>query len=207
MKLTRTQKRYPRHVIRRIVEEQMRFVIDDGALYANAIRNVYAAFDMAERYTNRLIVRSLATFGLDAMTSLVDIPTAPVLSIREVAYYDSNDELQILPSSEYQLLTTEDSTAVEFFSIPKLSDRRRRGLVSIVAECGYSDYRDTLSREPEDAGGIILPGNIEAAVALRAGTLCEADGDAIIGRSVSALPVTVERLLDPFRMAPYGWES
>ena len=56
-------------------------------------------------------------------------------------------------------------------------------------------------------GGIVLPGSIEAAVALRAGTLCEADGDAVIGRSVSALPVTVERLLNPYRMTPYGWKG
>lgn len=126
-----------------------------------------------------------------------------MLSIRSVKYLDADDREQTLDPSSYGLLASEQTSVLEIFSLPALSTRRQRARVRVEAVCGYSDYRDTLTREPEDEGGIILPGNIEAAVALRAGTLCEADGDAVIGRSVSALPVTVERLLNPYRMTPY----
>lgn len=207
MILGRTGKVYPRQVIERIVGGQMRLVPEDGVLYENAVRNLYAAFDIAEQYTNRILVRSVVAFAFDRFESLLDLPTAPVLSIRSVKYFDADDSEQTLPSSSYELLASEHASALEFFTLPTLSARRRHGRVLVEALCGYSDYRDTLSREPEDEGGIVLPGSIEAAVALRAGTLCEADGDAVIGRSVSALPVTVERLLNPYRMTPYGWKG
>lgn len=203
MILNRTEKVYPRQVIERIVGGQMRLVPEDGDLYENAVRNVYAAFDIAEQYTNRILVRSVVTFAFDRFVQLLDLLTAPVLRIRSVRYCDADDREQTLDPSLYQLLASEHTAALEFFTLPTLSARRRMARVRVEAICGYSDYRDTLTREPEDDGGIILPGNIEAAVALRAGTLCEADGDAVIGRSVTALPVTVERLLNPYRMTPY----
>lgn len=204
MILNRTEKVYPRQVIERIVGGQMRLVPEDGDLYENAVRNVYAAFDIAEQYTNRILVRSVVTFAFDRFESLLDMPTAPVLSIRSVKYFDTDDSEQTLPSSSYELLASEHASALEFFTLPTLSARRQRARVRVEAVCGYSDYRDTLTREPEDVGGIILPGNIEAAVALRAGTLCEVDGDAVIGRLVSELPSSVERLLAPYRISPYG---
>ena len=197
MILGRTGKVYPRQVIERIVGGQMRLVPEDGVLYENAVRNLYAAFDIAEQYTNRIIVRSVVTFAFDEFEPVLDIPTAPVLRIESLSYYEA----------DYRLIAAEHRTSLELFASPSLSARRRHGRVLVEALCGYSDYRDTLSREPEDEGGIVLPGSIEAAVALRAGTLCEADGDAVIGRSVSALPVTVERLLNPYRMTPYGWKG
>ena len=82
MILTRTEKVYPRQVIERIVGGQMRLVPEDGDLYENAVRNVYAAFDIAEQYTNRILVRSVVTFAFDRFEPLLDLPTAPVLSGR-----------------------------------------------------------------------------------------------------------------------------
>ena len=123
MTKNRKQKEYPRHLIERIAAEQMRVVPEDGELYDNAIRNLYAAFDIAEQYTNRIIVRSVVTFGLAALASLVDIPTAPVLSVASIRYYDADDVLQTLDSGDYELVASEHSTSVEFFRIPELSSR------------------------------------------------------------------------------------
>lgn len=204
MILTRKEKRYPRHVIERIIGTQMRLVPDDGELYANAVRNLYAAFDIAEEYTNRVIVRSVVTFAFDTCDVVLDLPTSPVIDVNAVTYYDAEDRLQTLDASSYVLLPSDHWTRIELFDRPALSTRRSHNRLMVEAVCGYSDYRDVVTRTPEDPDGIVLPGNIEAAVTLRAGTLCEADGDAIIGRSVSALPVTVERLLNPYRITPYG---
>ena len=207
MTKNRKQKEYPRHVIDRIVATHMRLIPEDGELYDNAIRNVYAAFDIAEEHTNRIIVRSLVTFGLAEMMQVVDIPTAPVVSVNSVRYYDADDKLQRLAAEDYELIASEHSTTIEFLRMPRLSPLRRHNRILIDTTCGYSDYRCVEHREPKDENGIVLPGNIEAAVQLTAGTLCEADGDAIIGRSVSTLPITAERLLNPYRMTPYGWQN
>lgn len=207
MTKNRNKKEYPRHIIERIVATHMRLIPEDGELYENAIRNVYAAFDIAEEYTGRIIVRSRVTFGLAEMMQVVDIPTAPVLVVNSVKYYDADNKLQTLDADEYELIASEHSTTIEFLRMPRLSPIRRRNRVLIDTTCGYSDYRCVEHRQPEDEGGIVLPGNIEAAVQLTAGTLCEADGDAIIGRSVSTLPITAEHLLNPYRMTPYGWQK
>lgn len=205
MTKNRKHKEYPRHIIERIVSTHMRLTPEDGELYENAKRNVYAAFDIAEQYANRIIVRSSVTFGLTEIMRVVDIPTAPVLSVTAVRYYDAADELQTLDAKDYALVASEHSTYIEFLRIPRLSPLRQHNRVLIDTVCGYSDYRHIECREACDVDGIVLPGSIEAAVQLAAGTLSEADGDAIIGRTVSALPITAERLLNPYRMTPYGW--
>lgn len=207
MTKNRRNKEYPRRIIDRIAANQMRLTPEDGELYENAIRNIYAAFDIAEQYTNRIIVHCDVTFGLSELRMLVDIPTAPVAGIKAIRYYDADDVLQELSADNYQLLTSEHTTTIELYSIPRLSALRRMNRVLIDATCGYGDYRDVMNREPAPDGALPLPGNIEAAVQLMAGTLCEADGDAIIGRSVSSLPITAERLLNPYRISPYGWQD
>lgn len=203
----RKQKEYPRSIIGRIIAKQMRLVPEDGELYENAIRNLYAAFDIAEQQTNRIIVHSRVVFGIAKVMPLVDIPTAPVTAVTAIRYYDADDVLQTLAPQDYQLIASEHVTTIEFFRLPQLSPRRQRNRVMIDTVCGYSDYRDIVERRSEDGNGVVLPGNIEAAVQLLAGTLCEADGDAIIGRTVSTLPITAERLLNPYRILPYGWQD
>ena len=200
----RKQKEYPRHIAERIIATQMRMVPEDGELYENAIRNVYAAFDIAEQFTGRIIVRSLVTFGFAEASACLDIPPAPVLEVVAVRYYDADDNLATLDPADYELIASEDCTYLDIYRSLALSTTRTRNRLLVEAWCGYDDYRDVVLRVPEHADGIVLPGSIEAAVQLTAGTLCEADGDAIIGRSVNSLPLTAERLLRPYRMSPYG---
>ena len=49
-----------------------------------------------------------------------------------------------------------------------------------------------------------LPPAIRAAVLLILGTLYDNESDALVGRSVSELPLTAEKLLLPWRITPYG---
>ena len=49
-----------------------------------------------------------------------------------------------------------------------------------------------------------LPPAIRAAVLLILGTLYDNESDALVGRSVSELPLTAEKLLLPWRVTPYG---
>ncbi len=49
-----------------------------------------------------------------------------------------------------------------------------------------------------------LPPAIKAAVLLLLGTLYDNESDNIVGRSVSELSITAERLLAPWRITPYS---
>ena len=49
-----------------------------------------------------------------------------------------------------------------------------------------------------------LPPAIRAAALLILGTLYDNESDALVGRSVSELPLTAEKLLLPWRVTPYG---
>ncbi|WP_099463876.1 head-tail connector protein [Parabacteroides provencensis] len=49
-----------------------------------------------------------------------------------------------------------------------------------------------------------IPPAIKAAVLLILGTLYDNESDNIVGRSVSELSLTVEKLLLPWRVTPYG---
>lgn len=207
MTIDRKRKEYPRSLIERMIATQMRLVPEDGELYDNAVRNAYAAFDIAEQYTGRIIVRSLVTFGLQDLMPMTDIPTAPVVVVQAVRYYDVDDRLQTLDPAEYSLIASEHATSIEFRRRPQLSPARQRNRVLIETVCGYSDYRDVMAREPDDADGIVLPGSIEAAVQLTTGTLCNVDGDTIIGSISSEIPQSSRVLLNPYRIAPYGWQD
>jgi len=49
-----------------------------------------------------------------------------------------------------------------------------------------------------------IPPAIKAAILLILGTLYDNESDNIVGRSVSELSLTVEKLLLPWRITPYG---
>lgn len=68
-----------------------------------------------------------------------------------------------------------------------------------------SDYtnRDLTSEFTKES----LPPAIKSAVLLIMGTLFDNESDAIVGRSVSELPLTAERLLQPWRVHPYSEEA
>ena len=49
-----------------------------------------------------------------------------------------------------------------------------------------------------------LPPAIKAALLLILGTLLDNEADVVVGRSVASLPMTAEKLLQPWRIHPYG---
>ena len=49
-----------------------------------------------------------------------------------------------------------------------------------------------------------IPASIKAAVLLILGTLFDNEADVVVGRSVAQLPLTAERLLQPWRVHPYS---
>lgn len=52
-----------------------------------------------------------------------------------------------------------------------------------------------------------LPASIRAAILLILGTLFDNEADVVVGRSVAQLPLTAEKLLQPWRIHPYSNEN
>lgn len=91
---------------------------------------------------------------------------------------------------------------------------------SSIPEADYTlledDYNPMLIMEPQYAGLCIvvtaivgynkdnIPPAIKAAILLILGTLYDNESDNLVGRSVSELSLTAEKLLLPWRVTPYG---
>ena len=73
--------------------------------------------------------------------------------------------------------------------------------LSFNASCGGMQISATLLVGYDEES---LPPAIRAAVLLILGTLYDNESDALVGRSVSELPLTAEKLLLPWRVTPYG---
>lgn len=71
-----------------------------------------------------------------------------------------------------------------------------------MAEGIASDFTNRNIRDEYTAETI--PPAIKSAILLILGTLFDNESDALVGRSVSQLPLTAEKLLQPWRVHPYS---
>lgn len=106
--------------------------------------------------------------------------------------------------------------------LPVLTSQIERLSVSqfLIPEKNYTlledDYQPLLVTEPEYVGERIsvtavigydkdtIPPAIKAAILLILGTLYDNESDNLVGRSVSELSLTADKLLLPWRVTPYG---
>lgn len=72
--------------------------------------------------------------------------------------------------------------------------------VGIASDFTNRNIRDEYTEET-------IPPAIKSAVLLILGTLFDNESDALVGRSVSQLPLTAEKLLLPWRVHPYSNED
>lgn len=193
---------YPQGVVERIVEKQMRLTAADGELYDNANAVTLNAVDEAEQYTSRFICRTTARVAVSMLAPTMRLPLAPVRSVSKVEYYDESDTLVELPNDCYFLEADENQTILLFLNLPKLTTSLRTARAYITLDGGYDDYNYTAA--PADLPLRRVPGLLESAIQMLAGTRLETDGDAVVGRSVSAMPTSATDLLNRYRILPYG---
>lgn len=179
---------YPMAIVESIITRHFRLSGDDSELFEQAKRCVCTAFDIAEDYTNRIIVACDATFALgEAEEGVLRLPTAPVKEVKEVRYLASNGEWHTLDTKDYELVG--DCRSAELVFNEVMAATRFR----VNAECGFDDYADE-----EDKSDYALPGAIEQAVTLIAQTAL--DGEALSG----VIEQAVHNMLNPWRIYPYG---
>lgn len=139
------------------------------------------AFSIAEDFTGRLIRPKGVVFNvlLNAGSDSIHLPMNPQ-SVSAVSCLGKK-----IPVKDYVVMLGDYSQQIMFLK-PELIG----GKVTVTAIQGYTK--------------IAIPAAIQAAILLILGTIYDNESDQIVGRSVSELSLTAQKLLDPWRVTPYG---
>ena len=77
-------------------------------------------------------------------------------------------------------------------------------LIVAKLDMAFGIAEDMTNRDFSEFTADTLPPAVKAAVLLLLGTLYDNESDMVVGRSVSELSITAEKLLLPWRITPYG---
>lgn len=200
--ITILERHYPVQVIRSIVTNHLRVDESDAELFEHARMCVINAFEAAEDYTNRVIIESQVVIFLDDIEDrVIELPVAPVQDA-EVFYDGADGEEHGLPV--IMTRTNSRRTIIELSEIPMLNQQMLTSRVRISAIAGFRDYAGDRTQLSAEEQQYVLPGAIEQAVALMAGTFFENIADNITGTISAELPTSAKALLYPYRRLPYG---
>ena len=149
---------------------------DDTLIAAKLDMAVAVAEDMTGRTIREKRVRFDVSIPSDAPIVRLPVPTTCIerLSVSRT----------LVPESDYTLL--EDDYDPMLITEPQYGGQT----ATATAVVGYD--RDN------------IPPAIKAAILLILGTLYDNESDNLVGRSVSELSLTAEKLLLPWRVTPYG---
>jgi uncharacterized phiE125 gp8 family phage protein len=191
--VTILERTYPASVIADIVSNHLKVVDDGDELRSAAEQCVRDAFDMAEAYTNRRIIDTLATLTFHDIDTLMELPTSPIKEVVEVRYLGADNAWHSLTEDSYIVESNEQRATLELAVLPALSPNRKGSRFEVSVRCGY-----------DEEGEHALPGTIRRAVALLAGTNFSFQGDTVVG-STSELPMCARNLLNSYRIYPYEY--
>lgn len=150
---------------------------DDELVSAKLEMAVAVAEDMtAQIIREKVVVFDLLAPADDTILLRMPVHTAEVVELSVAQQLISEDKYTLL-NSDYEDILFVDSEYV---------GKR----ITIKAVVGYSKEN--------------IPHTIKAAILLILGTLYDNESDNIVGRSVSELSLTAEKLLLPWRVTPYG---
>ena len=139
------------------------------------------AVGIAEDCTGRIIRQRYVEFnvllGPDDETAALPIHTSSIVEVSLLG--------KALTEEEYFFLNSDYSAVLMFLSPAKFAGQTLR----VKAFEGYTEET--------------IPVAIKAAILLILGTLYDNESDQIVGRSVSELSLTAEKLLAPWRVTPY----
>ena len=189
--VTILERTYPASVVADIVSNHLKVVDVADELHAQAEQCVKDAFDMAEDYTNRRIIDTLATIGFHDIDALMELPTSPIKEVVEVRYLGSDEAWHTLAESSYIVESNAQRATLELRELPALSTTRKGSRFEVSVRCGY-----------DEEGEHALPGGIRRAVALIAGNNYNYQGDAVVG-TIAELPMCSRHMLNAYRVYPY----
>ena len=167
------------------VKEVKLFLKEEQETNNALIKNmIVGARKICEAKTNRRLVTQTITLYLDEFPDdEIEIQGSPIQSITHVKYYDTDNALQTLDSSNYQIDTTTEPARFDISysgTFPSTYDRFGAAQITFVAGYGL---------------GISVPDNIKQAMYLMIGHWYENREDVVVGRQVNEVPMASEALL------------
>jgi len=150
---------------------------------------VAAATESCQIYTNQYFIDTVVTQYSDTWDGFYTLYKSPVDSITSVKYYDSDDSLQTLSSSNYILDNSYQPARIGISvtgTLPNLSSRINA--VEVKYTVGYG----TASTD--------VPEGIRTAIILTVGNWYENRQSVITGRTATELPLSSQYLLDQYKI-------
>ena len=161
-------------------------VSDDDTIIDNL---VLAATQSCEIFTNQYFIDTVVTQYSDTWSDIYQLYKSPVDSITHIKYYDSDDSLQTLSSSNYILDGASKPARIGIAvdgELPNLSDRINA--VEVKYTVGYG----TASSD--------VPEGIRQAVLLTIGNFYQNRESVITGRTATELPLSSQYLLEQYKI-------
>lgn len=158
---------------------------DDDDSYITSLIGV--ATNVVEQFTRRRLITQTYNIYYDEFPPYMDLQVGNVASVTHVKYYDTDNTLQTLDTSEYdvdirvkpgRIYQSEDG------NFPNTYERANSVEVEFVVGSAASDVEDA----------------IKQAMYIVIGRYYENRQDVVMGTQVNELPLMVEHLLTPYRL-------
>ena len=150
---------------------------------------VSAATESCQIYTNQYFIDTVVTQYSDNWNEVYTLYKSPVDSVTHIKYYDSDDTLQTLSSSNYIVDKTSKPARIGVSvtgSLPSLADRINA--VEVKYTVGYG----TASTD--------VPEGIRTAIILTVGNWYQNRQSVITGRTATELPLSSQYLLNQYKI-------
>lgn len=158
---------------------------DDDDAYITSLIGV--ATNVVEQFTRRRLITQTYNIYYDEFPPFMDLQVGNVASVTHVKYYDTDNTLQTLNTSEYDVDIRVKPGRIyqaEDGNFPSTYERANSVEVEFVVGSAASDVEDA----------------IKQAMYIVIGRYYENRQDVVMGTQVNELPLMVEHLLTPYRL-------
>jgi len=158
---------------------------DDDDAYITSLIGV--ATNVVEQFTRRRLITQTYNIYYDEFPPFMDLQVGNVASVTHVKYYDTDNTLQTLDTSEYDVDIRVKPGRIyqaEDGNFPDTYERANSVEVEFVVGSAASDVEDA----------------IKQAMYIVIGRYYENRQDVVMGTQVNELPLMVEHLLTPYRL-------
>ena len=158
---------------------------DDDDSYITSLIGV--ATNVVEQFTRRRLITQTYNIYYDEFHPYMDLQVGNVASVTHVKYYDTDNTLQTLDTSEYDVDIRVKPGRIyqaEDGNFPDTYERANSVEVEFVVGSAASDVEDA----------------IKQAMYIVIGRYYENRQDVVMGTQVNELPLMVEHLLTPYRL-------
>jgi len=158
---------------------------DDDDAYITSLIGV--ATNVVEQFTRRRLITQTYNIYYDEFPPFMDLQVGNVASVTHVKYYDTDNTLQTLDTSEYDVDIRVKPGRIyqaEDGNFPNTYERANSVEVEFIVGSAASDVEDA----------------IKQAMYIVIGRYYENRQDVVMGTQVNELPLMVEHLLTPYRL-------